>query len=140
VLFGIGLLIFCAVHFEVDLTLAPLFVLMGSIVFASGILLFASIGFWLKQFYASAEEIYFNFNLMASRPAPIFTGVIQVIALTLIPVGLMTHIPIEYVFSHRLMLLGYSLAGVAGYAALAVSLFYLGLRHYESGNRFGVRG
>lgn len=140
VIFGVGLLVFCAFYFQVSLSLAPLFIVMGSITFASGILLFASFGFWLKQFYASAEEIYFNFNLMASRPAPIFTGFIQVIALTVIPVGLMTHVPIEYVFTHHIELLAFAVAGVTGYAALAISLFYLGLKYYESGNRFGVRG
>ncbi len=140
ILFGLSLLIFCGVHYGVSLAFLPLFLIMGSVVFASGILFFATIGFWLKQFYASAEEIYFNFNLMASRPAPIFSGVIKILALTLIPVSLMTHIPVEFMFEHHVKVLLFAILGVVGYAVLAVSFFHLGLRHYESGNRFGVRG
>lgn len=126
--------------YHIDLTFIPLFLVMGSIIFASGILFFASLGFWLKQFYASAEEIYFNFNLLASRPAPIFTGVFKVIILTLMPIAFMTHIPIEFLLTHQWKLLALSLIGTTAYAVFAIAFFHLGLRYYESGNRFGVRG
>ncbi|MCB1558919.1 MAG: ABC-2 family transporter protein [Alphaproteobacteria bacterium] len=140
VLFGVCLLIFCGIHYGFSFVPMPFFVLMGSVVFASGILFFATLGFWLKQFIGSAEEIYFNFNLMASRPAPIFTGALKIIALTLVPVSLMSHIPIDFVVHHHWLTLTYAVLGVAAYAVLAVSFFYLGLRFYESGNRFGIKG
>lgn len=140
VVFGVGLLTHVGFHYHVDMSFVPLFIVMGSIVFASGILLFATIGFWVRQFYASAEEIYFNFNLMASRPAPIFSGVFQIIALTVIPVSLMTHVPIQFVENHNVLLLLGAVVGTAAYAVLAIAFFHFGLRYYESGNRFGVRG
>jgi ABC-2 type transport system permease protein len=140
IIFGVGASIAAGVFYGVDLTFLPLFIVIGAIIFASGILLFASLGFWVRQFYASAEEIYFNFNLMASRPAPIFTGAIQVITLTLIPVGLMTHIPVRFAETHQTSLLLFIVLGTLAYAALAIAFFHVGLRHYESGNRFGVRG
>ncbi len=139
-LFGICLLAFCCVRYDFSWVPMPFFLIMGSVVFASGILFFATLGFWLKQFLGSAEEIYFNFNLMASRPAPIFTGALKVIALTLVPVSLMSHVPIEFVVYHHWQTLGFAILGVASYALLSVSFFYLGLRFYESGNRFGIRG
>jgi len=139
-LFGTGLIIFCGVHFGMSLVFVPLFLVMGSVVFASGVLLFATFGFWLKQYFASAEEIYFNFSLMASRPAPVFSGVFKVIALTAIPVSLMSHVPIEFVFTHHFPLLGFAILGTLAYAVMAISFFKIGLRHYESGSRFGVRG
>lgn len=137
---GIGLIIFAGVKYDIDLTFIPLFLVMGSIVFASGILFFASFGFWIKQFYASAEEIYFNYNLMASRPSPIFSGIFKLISLTIIPIGLMTHIPVEFILTHQWKLLFFSAFGTVAYAIFASAFFYMGLRHYESGNKFGVRG
>lgn len=140
VIAGLGLIIFAGIKYNIDLTFIPLFLVMGSIVFASGILFFASFGFWIKQFYASAEEIYFNFNLMASRPAPIFSGVFKLISLTIVPIGLMTHIPVEFILTHQWKLLFFAICGTVGYAIFAITFFYMGLRYYESGNRFGVRG
>lgn len=137
---GGAFIIFAGYRYHIDLTFIPLILLMGSIVFASGILFFASLGFWLKQFYASAEEIYFNFNLMASRPAPIFTGAIKIISLTLVPIGLMTHIPIEFIMTHQFRFLWFAMAGTGAYAIFSIAFFYHGLKYYESGNRFGVRG
>ena len=137
---GIALIIFAGYKYHIDLTFIPLILLMGSIVFASGILFFASMGFWLKQFYASAEEIYFNYNLMASRPASIFTGGIKIISLTLIPIGFMTHIPIEFIMTHQFKFLAFAMIGTVAYAIFAMAFFYHGLKYYESGNRFGVRG
>ncbi len=140
VIAGVGLITFAGVKYHFDLTFIPILLTMGSIVFASGILFFASFGFWIKQFYASAEEIYFNYNLMASRPAPIFSGVFKLISLTIVPIGLMTHIPVEFIMTHQWQLLFFSIFGTVAYAIFAGSFFYMGLRHYESGNRFGVRG
>ena len=137
---GIGFIIFAGFKYHIDLTYIPLILVMGSIVFASGILFFASFGFWLKQFYASAEEIYFNYNLMASRPAPIFTGVFKIISLTLIPIGFITHIPIEFIMTHQFKFLAFSMIGTVAYAVFAIAFFHHGLKYYESGNRFGVRG
>lgn len=140
VISGLALIIFGGIKYHIDLTFVPLFLIMGSIVFASGILFFASMGFWLKQFYASAEEIYFNFNLMASRPSPIFSGVFKIITLTIIPIGFMTHIPIEFIMTHQWQLLAFAMIGTLAYGLFACAFFYTGLKYYESGNRFGVRG
>lgn len=139
-LFGCGLLIFCHFHFGVSLALMPFFIVMGCVVLASAVLFFATLGFWLRQFYGSAEEIYFNFSLLATRPAPIYTGVFKVIALTVVPVSLMAQIPVEFIFTHQWPLLAFGVIGTIAYATLAIAFFHVGLRHYESGNRFGVRG
>lgn len=137
---GVGLIAYAGYKYHIDLTFIPLILVMGSVVFASGVLFFASCGFWLKQFYASAEEIYFNYNLMASRPAPIFSGVFKIITLTIVPIGFMTHIPVEFLMTHQYKFLLLSLVGTIAYAVFAIAFFYTGLKHYESGNRFGVRG
>lgn len=140
VVFGVALCLYAGIHYNMGIAWIPLFLMLGTIVFASGILFFGSLGFWVRQFYASAEEIYFNFNLLASRPAPIFTGFMYVLSLTLVPVAFMTHIPVEYLDTHRASLLVFVVIGTLAYAVFAVGFFYLGLKHYESGNRFGVRG
>ncbi len=140
IVLGLGMLIFCHIYYGSSLLFLPLLIIIGCVIFASSVLFFATLGFWIKQFYASADEIYFNFNLLATRPAPIFTGMLQFIALTLVPVSLMARVSVDYVMSNHLILLFYAVIGAAAYAFIAVSFFHIGLRHYESGSRFGVRG
>jgi ABC-2 type transport system permease protein len=139
-IFGIALSTYAGIHYGMNLSYLPLLILLGSAALASVILFIASLGFWIQQYYSSAEEIYFNFNLMASRPAPIFTGVFKLISLTILPFGLMTHAPIQMLEAHQASLLPLVVVGVVGYCVLSISFFYLGLKRYESGNRFGVRG
>lgn len=137
---GLFFISFAGFKYHLDLTFMPLILIMGSIVFASGILFFASFGFWIRQFYASVEELCFNYNLMASRPAPIFTGIFKIITLTILPIGFMTHVPIEFIMTHQFKFLAFSMLGTAAYAVFAIAFFHHGLKYYESGNRFGVRG
>lgn len=140
VIFGTAICVYAGIHYGIDLSYLPLLLVLGSAALAGGILFLASLGFWVRQFYSSAEEIYFNFNLMASRPATIFTGVFQLVSLTILPFGLMTHAPIQMVEAHQTSLLLLVAAGVVGYCILSIAFFYLGLKRYESGNRFGVKG
>jgi ABC-2 type transport system permease protein len=139
-LFGILLISFAGWQYDINLTWIPLFIVVGSLVFASGILFISSFGFWMRQFYSSAEEIVFNFNLMASRPEPIFSGFLKIITLTILPIGFMTHVPVQFIMTHQWSLLIFTLVGAMAYFVFAAAFFYGGLRHYESGNRFGVRG
>ncbi|MBL8638542.1 MAG: ABC-2 family transporter protein [Alphaproteobacteria bacterium] len=140
VIFGIAVCVYAGIHYGTNLSYLPLLILLGSAILAGGVLFIASLGFWMRQYYSSAEEIYFNLNLMSSRPAPIFTGVFQLISLTILPFGLMTHAPIQMVAAHQTSLLSLVIIGVVGYCIFSISFFYLGLKRYESGNRFGVRG
>ena len=61
-------------------------------------------------------------------------------AVTLLPVAFLTHLPIKWLMEHNLYALGWSVAGTAGLCAVSFGIFRAGLRRYESGNRFGVRG
>ncbi len=111
-----------------------------SIVFASLVLAYGSLGFWLKDFHGSAEEIYFNFFIMATRPEAVFSGWMLVIVLTVMPISFMTHIPLHALLDDSLPALVFAVAGTFFCAASAYAIFSVGLKRYESGNRFGVRG
>lgn len=138
--FGLGLLVFCFFKFSISPLYVVFFILTGSLIFASGVLFFATLGFWIRQFYSSAEEIYFSYNMIGTRPAPIFSGIFKLFTLTVIPAGLMTHLPVDFLSTHALSSLFFLIVGVLAHCVFSVFLFRLGLRYYESGNRFGVRG
>ncbi len=139
-IFGIGVVLYAATLIDVSVPAVLLVMVCASIVFASLILSTATLGFWLRNFHGVAEELYFNFNILASRPGPLFSGWLKIIVLTIIPVSFMTHIPLEWLIEHDMQALLWTLAGTVIFSVLSAWLFGFGLRYYESGNRFGVRG
>ncbi len=124
----------------VSLIMLAFLAICCSIVFASLVLAYGSLGFWLKDFHGSAEEIYFNFFIMATRPEAVFSGWMLVIVLTVMPISFMTHIPLHALLDDSLPALVFAIAGTFFCAASAYAIFSAGLKRYESGNRFGVRG
>src|SRR3989338_8561910 len=58
----------------------------------------------------------------------------------LVGIGFITHIPIEFIMTHQFKFLAFAMVGTVAYAIFAIAFFYHGLKYYESGNRFGVRG
>lgn len=135
-LFGIALCVAVSFKMQISLPLVLFFLVCGTMIFMSLVLAYASLGFWLNNFNGAAEEMYFNFNILASRPPAAFSPLMQVVAVTVVPVAFMTHIPISYFTSHAVWIL----PAVPGMAVLCMGLAYMifagGLKRYESGNRF----
>jgi ABC-2 type transport system permease protein len=69
-----------------------------------------------------------------------FQGWMRVLLFTAIPAGFISHVPVELLRSFDPTLF-VALAGVAALSAvLAMIVFRIGLRRYESGNLVGLRG
>lgn len=140
VIFGLALAIYAAVRADVALGLFALALACACLVFASIILAFASLGFWVRDFHSSAEELYFNFNLLSTRPAPIFTGWLKLLIFTVVPVGFMTHLPLQFLLDNQSGAIFATIAGTCACMAGSYALFRYGLGCYESGNRFTAVG
>lgn len=140
IVFGLGLIGYSASIAGFTLPAAALAVVCAALIFASIALATASLGFWLRDFRGTSEELILNFSILSSRPAPLFTGWMKFMLMTVIPVSFMTHVPIEFIMNHRVDALLATLAGTVFSTAAAYGLFSFGLRRYESGNRFAVRG
>jgi ABC-2 type transport system permease protein len=71
-------------------------------------------------------------------PATLFDSAAKVILFTLIPAALMGIVPAEFVKGFSWSTLAQMLLGSAVFMALAVQVFRLGLRRYESGSAIQV--
>lgn len=140
VIFGLILMVYAAILTGVSVLWLLLVIVFATLIFASIVLAYASLGFWLRGYHTSAEEMYFNFFIISNRPEGIFTGWMKIMIMTIIPVSFMTHIPLHFLLDHQWGALGWTVLGTLGCMAAGYSIFRLGLRHYESGNRFGIRG
>lgn len=138
--FGLVLMLWAAGQAGIPLWVVGVITLNATIIFGAMILGIASLGFWLRDFFDTAELLYYTYNILASRPGPAFDGFIYIATVTIAPVAFMTHMPIEAVIGHKTSLLLWSMLGTVCCAGFSYALFRAGLNRYESGNRFGTRG
>ncbi len=139
---GFGLLAY-AVFGRLDVPTIGLYaalVLASMLTFVAFGVLAGSLGFWIGSAEATAfqaQQATINFSLY---PGSIFTGWIRVLTFTLVPAGFISHVPVELLRTFE----PWRMAAVLGFTVLSVVLalfiFRLGLRHYESGNLVVLRG
>lgn len=114
-------------------------ILTSCLVYFSFNVIAHSLPFWMGSIEGLSKKYCDALFLFALYPTNIYSGILQIIMFTLIPAGIIGYLPVELVrhFSwlHLFFLLGSSLC----FLAIAVFVFYSGLKKYESGNRFGTR-
>ena len=112
----------------------------SAIVFAASFVVFASFAFWLgevEQLALQLRDFTLNFSLY---PETLFGGGIQILLYTVLPAGFVGFLPVDVVRNPSIASCALALAGALAWWGLAVGVFALGLRRYESGSRFGTRG
>ena len=115
-------------------------VLASMLIFVAFAVLGGSLGFWIGNAEATAfqaQQATINFSLY---PGSVFNGWIRVLIFTVVPAGFISHLPVELLRTfdpwRMAAVLGFTLLSLA----LALVVFRLGLRRYESGNLVGLRG
>jgi ABC-2 type transport system permease protein len=108
-------------------------------VLISFVIIAQSLVFFLGNSEALANQIMFSLITFATYPGHLFRGIVKGILYTLIPAAFVCYIPVELIrqFDWRLFSLLALAAGM--FVGLACSVFYVGLRRYESGNLLQMR-
>jgi ABC-2 type transport system permease protein len=105
---------------------------------ATGVLFHAT-AFWLGPVNSLARQAWEFLITFSVYPHTIYGGVLRLLLFTALPAGFVGFLPVELVRRFEWTTLAALVGGSLVYAVLAVVVFRLGLRRYESGNRFGVR-
>lgn len=112
----------------------------GCLVFTAMGIIAHSMVFWLGRVEGVSRKYCDSLFLFALYPTNIYSGLVQLVMFTLIPAGIIGYLPVELLRSFSTLklitLLGCSLT----FFLIAFSVFYAGLRRYESGNQFGATG
>jgi|694.fasta_scaffold25401_4 ABC-2 type transport system permease protein len=136
---GIILIVLGELYTPVNMLLIFFSILCGCLVFTSISIIAHSLPFWLGAVEGLSKKYCDALFLFALYPTNIYSGVMQLVMFTLIPAGIISYLPVELIrdfSSIKLFLLaGSSIA----FIAIATTIFYCGLRKYESGNQFGMR-
>lgn len=126
-----------------DLAHAPLFVasaLGAAAVFVASGTIYFSIAFWHDHgddLSFRLWEVTITFSLY---PESIFPRFSKIFLYTVFPAAFISFIPSQLVRAPSWEGGILFVAGVAAIVALSRAVFYLGLRHYESGSRWSVHG
>lgn len=112
--------------------------LLAAAVFAAFLILIQSLAFWLgimSNLSALALQAMLTFGIY---PITLFDNYAKLILFTLIPAALMGAVPAEFIRHFTWQTLAQMLVGAVTFLFIAVAVFRLGLRRYESGSAIQV--
>ena len=113
-------------------------VLLSAIVFTAFFILLQSLAFWfgmISNFVGLAFNALLTFGIY---PITLFDNYAKLILFTIIPAALVGALPAEFVHEFTWKTLGELFAGTVAFLLLAVTIFRVGLKRYESGSAIQV--
>jgi ABC-2 type transport system permease protein len=113
-------------------------VLLGAVVFAAFLILINSLAFW-AGIVSSFTNLMINAIItFGIYPITLFDNYAKLILFTVVPAALMGAVPAEFVRAFTWQTLAELLLGASIFLGLAVTVFRLGLKRYESGSAIQV--
>jgi len=112
--------------------------LLAATVFAAFLILIQSLAFWfgiVSGFTSLMVNAIITFGIY---PTTLFDNYAKLILFTLVPAAFVGAIPAEFIHAFTWQTLGELLLGAMAFLFLAVSVFHLGLKRYESGSAIQV--
>jgi ABC-2 type transport system permease protein len=113
-------------------------VLCAAAIFAAFMILIQSLAFWIGNTSYLSSMAVNAILAFAIYPITLFDNTAKLILLTLIPAALMGALPAQFVHTFSWVTLAEISLGAAIFLGLAVAVFRLGLRRYESGSGIQV--
>jgi ABC-2 type transport system permease protein len=138
-IFGLGLFVFFLQPTLERIVLFLGLALFAGVVFLAFNILWQSLAFWLGNAEGLATQMWQALITFATYPPPLFRGLVRGLLFTAIPAAFLSHVPVQLLKEFDLLWLVGEIAFAVGALALAVFVFYRGLRRYESGNMMTVR-
>jgi ABC-2 type transport system permease protein len=139
VIFAVGAY---ALFLHPDLLHIGLFALLAlqvALIFTSFVVILGSMAFFVGNTEGMTQQVFGALITFSTYPMSIFTGVVRLLLFTVVPAGFISFVPLQLLHRFTWSLLG----AMGGFMALIVSVamvvFTVGLRKYESGNLLGMQ-
>lgn len=113
-------------------------ILLAAVVFASFLILVNSLAFWAGVVSSFSNMMVNAMITFGIYPITLFDNYAKLILFTLVPAALMGAIPAEFIAQFTWQTLAELLLGALIFLGLAVTVFRLGLKRYESGSAIQV--
>ncbi len=116
-----------------------LLVLMVSLIFTSFLVILGSLAFFLGNTEGLTQQMFAALISFSTYPMNLFNGAVRLLLFTLIPAGFVSFVPLQLLHQFTWPLLGAMVGFTVLILSIAVGVFKLGLRRYESGNLLGMQ-
>jgi ABC-2 type transport system permease protein len=138
-LFGIAIFFFwCSPTLSSTLVFI-LVSLMAALLSFSFNLFVNSLEFFIPGIFEATDNLMSLLMSFGNYPYTIYHGVLKVVSMTIIPGFFVIALPVSLVRTFSLTELLLLVIGTASYFLIAVTMFFWGLKRYESGNLINVR-
>ena len=119
--------------------LFTIFTLTGGLIMVSIIIILNSLSFWINNASLIADTEERLLVQFSTYPDGIFKGITKILLYSIVPVGIISYIPINLIinFDHKLLLLEIIITIIL--ILLANIIFNNGLKRYSSSNLLNVR-
>jgi ABC-2 type transport system permease protein len=125
-----------------DLFHIVLFVLLAilvSFIFTAFLVILCSLAFFLGNTEGLSQQMFGALVSFSTYPMNIFNGVVRLLLFTVLPAGFVSFIPLQLLHRFTWPLVGAMVGGTVVIVAIAVGMFELGVKRYESGNLLGMQ-
>lgn len=109
-------------------------VLMICCVFTAFMVILSSTAFFLGNTEGMAQQMMGALVTFSTYPMDIFNGFVRVLLFTIVPAGFVSFVPLQLLRHFTWPLLGAMVGATTLLVLMAMGLFRLGLRRYESGS------
>jgi ABC-2 type transport system permease protein len=113
-------------------------VMLGAVVFAAFLIIINSLAFWVGVVSGFTNLMVNAMITFGIYPYSLFDNYAKLILFTVVPAALMGAVPAEFISQFTWQILAELLLGAIIFLGLAVTVFRLGLKRYESGSAIQV--
>src|SRR6266571_7329882 len=138
-LFGLSVFLLVLHPTPLQAALFLLLAMMVALIFASFVIILGSTAFFLGNTDGLTQQLLGALITFSTYPMNIFSGTVRLLLFTVIPAGFISFVPLQLLKQFTWLLLGGMVGFTALIVAVAVGIFSLGLRRYESGNLLGMQ-
>ncbi|HTK11314.1 MAG TPA: ABC-2 family transporter protein [Ktedonobacteraceae bacterium] len=138
-LFGLGVYLLFIHPDAFHIVLFFFLVLLGACIFTAFLIMLCSLAFFLGNTEGLVSQVFGALITFCTYPMDIFHGAVKLLLFTVLPAGFITFVPIQLLHQFSWPLLAVLIGVTLIFVLVAVGLFHLGLRRYESGSLLGMQ-
>jgi ABC-2 type transport system permease protein len=139
ILFAIGAYLLLAHPDVIRIVMFIVLVIMTSFICTAFMVILCSLAFFLGNTEGLAQQMFGALTSFSTYPMDIFHGAVRLLLFTVMPAGFISFIPLQLLRHFAWPLFGAMIGGTVLIVLIAVAMFELGLRRYESGNLLGMQ-
>jgi ABC-2 type transport system permease protein len=139
ILFAVGAFLLLVHPDMLHIGLFVLLVILVSFIFTAFLVILCSLAFFLGNTEGLSQQMFGALVSFATYPMDIFHGAVRLLLFTVVPAGFISFIPLQLLHRFTWPLIGAMVGFTTLIVAIAVGVFELGLRRYESGNLLGTQ-